>query len=127
EGNEEEGQWCMAPPPVRGRPAVAKSPLQGAGGCDQGPNKGRLPARRGHPQGQQPPAGMTGYGQAPCKGRPPVGAVARKQEGHMRVEAPPAANGQPARGCLPAARPQGQHLPAASPQRGDAERGCPLI
>ncbi|RWV82420.1 hypothetical protein GW17_00056082 [Ensete ventricosum] len=33
----------------------------------------------GRPQGQQPPAGTTGCDQAPCKGRPPAGAAARKR------------------------------------------------
>ncbi|RRT65379.1 hypothetical protein B296_00019287 [Ensete ventricosum] len=50
----------------------------------------------------------------PVRGRPPVGAAAHT---------PPAASGQPARGCLPAARSQGQHLLTANPQSSDSDVG----
>ncbi|RWV78442.1 hypothetical protein GW17_00060594 [Ensete ventricosum] len=80
EGNKEEGQQDMARPPARGRPTVAKAPLQ----------------RGDHPQGQQLPAarpqGAAANGQ-PCRqqgrrhqpqGWPPLSRVAVVRKGQRR-------------------------------------------
>ncbi|RWV81148.1 hypothetical protein GW17_00057461 [Ensete ventricosum] len=103
EGNEEEGQQCMARPPARGRLTTAKAPLQRCDRLQPGPLQGTTtrrgssrprarPPARGHPQGQQPPAGSTACPRCALKGRLP-GSLLQGQR--SRKAAPPASEVPP--------------------------------